>query len=465
MSLLIYFIYAFVALILITAFVNIKLSVSLYVSYLILVPYLNIPIGSINLGYNLVNTIILLSFLYYQKVKKKHLINFNFTLPFLFLFFFLLFLGLFGDLDFSIQLGMWRANFMNTVLLPFVIWNLGITDKDFHRYMIKALMISFGIAGVYALYLTSLGGMNPYTTFLSLYFGKDDFNEMYMKGGNETRILTGLSTAARIASTASHPMNWMFYIGCFLCFLFIYYLKTDKKYKFSVLSLLFVYLYIVVISGVRTGIAALLITVVYFLIMNRKFKYFMWGGIVILVLLVVVNSNDMLHQFFLSFIDIKGTSSDVAGSSVSMRLNQLQGVIDEIKHNPFTGHGYGWTDFYSVQYGSHPVMLGFESLIYSILCNSGFIGMGGWILFFILLVRLNGNFLKVRENRILMNTLIVFYVGYCIGTGDYSYQQYFAIFYSFLLSYLYQSEKYYNGRKKSKSNSILSAAIPPDSRK
>jgi hypothetical protein len=438
MSLLIYAIYVFVAMILITAFINIKLSVSLYVSYLILVPYLNIPIGSFSVGYNFVNAVILLGFLYHQKTRKKRTLNFKFTLPFLFLFISQLFLGFFGDLPFSIQLNMWRVNFMSIIFLSFVIWNLGIADKDFNKYMIISLIISFSIAGIYALFLTRLEGINPYTTFLSLYFGKEDFAERFAT--NPDRLVTTISNAPRIQSTAGHAMNWTVYTCLFIVFLFVLYIKSDKKKsRLYLLLMILLYLLILFLAGVRTGIAALVIAFVYFMLVNRKFKYIAIGGIIFITGINLILSNAELTNYFSTFFDITETKSNITGSSISMRLDQLQGAFVEIHRNPLTGHGYNWTvNYIGENLKTHPVLLAFESLVFTVLCNSGYLGMVVWIVFFTLLVRLNRQVLSSRADRMLINTLIVLYVAYSIGTGEYNYQQYFSIFYSFLLSYLYQ---------------------------
>ena len=40
-----------------------------------------------------------------------------------------------------------------------------------------------------------------------------------------------------------------------------------------------------------------------------------------------------------------------------------------------------------------------------------------------------------------MDTFIIVYAAYATGTGEYGYMPFFAVFYSFLLGYLFKNEK------------------------
>jgi len=74
--------------------------------------------------------------------------------------------------------------------------------------------------------------------------------------------------------------------------------------------------------------------------------------------------------------------NDVKGSSKDMRMEQFMYVHAMVQGSPFCGLGLGYPSYYSSRKGQHPVMLGFESIYFSVLVQSGFIGLVIWFLFF-----------------------------------------------------------------------------------
>lgn len=441
MSIIIAGVVIFALSIIVLSFIDLKLSVAVYVSYLILVPYLEINIAGLSLSYNLVNTLLFAVFLYHSLIKNNFRLNFHVITPFLFLYFSLLFISFFTNgLPWSDQFNGWRASFMQICLISFIVWNLALSYQKFLVYFKFAFIISITISGVYGLLLMKMEGLNPYTSIVSDYFGKDDialrFSEM------EGRL--DFSSASKIQSTMAHPMTWTLMLCFSIITLFVIYTRTKNEKLWFLFGLLGFNIFI---SGVRTGMAALTIGFIYFLLRNRNIKLIIITLLTIIALSVVVQSNESLSNLFASFTDVSGQKSDVSGSSIEMRLNQLQGSLNEIKGNELVGKGYGWTGFYMSLHGTHPVILAFESLIFMVLCNSGYIGLMVWILFFLLLFNVNRKILKLKTDIFLMDSYIIVYAAYATGTGEYGYMPFFALFYSFLLGYLisnHQTEKLNN---------------------
>ena len=85
------------------------------------------------------------------------------------------------------------------------------------------------------------------------------------------------------------------------------------------------------------------------------------------------------------------------------------------------------TGYYTTLHGDHPIILSFESLIYIILCNSGLIGVLLWAFLIFKIMRRNSIF--VKETKVLLNTLLFFYLAYSCITGEYGYMQLYIIFY------------------------------------
>lgn len=422
-------IFLFASLIVLFAFFNLRLSIALYVSYLILVPYLQFNVAGVSLSYNLVNTVLLLSF-FYQWRKKKKSIDFKLLLPFLFLFicsFILIFFE--WDTPSEIQFNYLRVTFMQSCIVALIIWNVSKYDLKLLEYIKWSLIISIFIACVYGIFLMNLRGLNPYTTFLSAHFGVDDVASVYEDF--ESRL--SFSTAKNIQSTMIHPMRWALNL-CFLTILLIVFSVKEKRKTYWILIALL--LFNLLISGVRTGIASLGIAGVYYLLINRSFKAIFLASIVLITLNVIVSSNEDLLNIFNSFTDVQGNKSDIKGSSIAMRLEQLEGCFEEIKNNELFGKGYGWTSYYMSIKGDHPVILAFESLVFVILCNNGIVGLFVWGLFFMLLFKVNRKILKFKKDILFLDILVLVYLSFAVGTGEYGYLSIFSIYYSVLFAYL-----------------------------
>ena len=129
--------------------------------------------------------------------------------------------------------------------------------------------------------------------------------------------------------------------------------------------------------------------------------------------------------------DINNEKGDVSGSSVEMRLNQLEGAIKEGSKNPLFGLGYDWTGYYMGLKGVHPICLYFESLIYIIICNSGVFGFFLWTYMVVKYLKINRK-MQLNEN-VLFDCLMVYYLSYSCITGEGSYMKYFLIIYVLML--------------------------------
>jgi hypothetical protein len=268
-----------------------------------------------------------------------------------------------------------------------------------------------------------MGGINPYTSFLVDYFdARQDNADLYSM--SDSRL--SMSSAGKIQATMSHPMQWILHLSLLTVIMSVYLIKTKKK-LYAVLICFMVFN--IFIAGVRTGIAALLIGFLYFCIREKKVKTILY---VVILLLVVLSFNSDLKILFNSFIALEEGS--VNGSSIAMRLEQLDGVFQEIGgYKLFVGKGYGWHNYYLLQNEFHPIILCFESLIFSVLCDSGLIGAGIWIVFFLLLFRLQRRILSTKTDIYLMDVMVIVYSGYVVGTGDYGYMLPFSIYYTFLM--------------------------------
>ena len=385
--------------------------------------------------------IVLIAFFVQQERQGIGWSKFNWRplLPFVIYFGISLFLMPFqNDVPFGYAFDSWRMQVMKCLILPFVIWNDILVDRKSLSLYRNVIIGCIVIAALYGLFLTTMPGVNPYMMVVSAVNG-EEFNLAYAAGysGAENDevfngedeiefkndlILNDGRLFGRISSVFAHPMMFGLFLGIALFFLF-----KNKKHipRWLLYIMSFVILIDVIVCGVRTVIVAMSAVIFFLLVQLRKFKYIFTFAILGIILWSITANSPSLSNYLGSIFD--DNSSDVSGSSLEMRISQLNGCFHEIQYSLLTGKGFGWTGYFLSQQEEHPTMLHFESLIFVILCNSGIIGLFLWIYISIKIIRFNN--LYKRSTAVLLHSLLVFYLTYACITGDYGYMQYFILFY------------------------------------
>ena len=105
--------------------VRFKVGLSLYLAYIILVPYMSISFGGILLQWNFINMIVLLMAIYEFKIKRTNFkIDFKPLLPFLIYFCISLIMMPFQNgVPIGIQFDTWRMQLMKYMIVSFALWN------------------------------------------------------------------------------------------------------------------------------------------------------------------------------------------------------------------------------------------------------------------------------------------------------------------------------------------------------
>ena len=167
------------------SFFRLKWGIALFLAFVMLVPIAQIPIGNYMLGINYIRLPLFLIFLTKLKLSGMKWKPFR---PFL------LYFGI-SILMMPFQFGMplsdmmyrWRTEFVDTLFVPFLIWNIMKNDNDsvllFRYTMLFCIIVSVG----YGLYLTTLDGINPYILILQRIIGSQTDLEFYYSessGGN-----------------------------------------------------------------------------------------------------------------------------------------------------------------------------------------------------------------------------------------------------------------------------------------
>ena len=433
--------------IVIMLFWRFRIGVAAYLAYIFLVPYMKITIGGLSelggftLQWNIINILTLVAFFLHRQATYNEDFEYDWRpmLPFALYFGVSLLLMPFQDgVPIGSAFSMWRVQAMKYLILPFVIWNDVRTDYNSLKLYRNVTIACIWIAVLYGLYLTTMPGINPYMITISAANG-EQFNLAYAAGNSGMGDNTDLNEDrlfGRISSVFNHPMTFGLFLGFSLFYL---YRNKENINKWLLYGLTLFIITDIIVCGVRSVFGATIIAIMFLLIQTRSFKLFFSLAAGVCLLWTLVTYIPSLNNYLGSVFD--SDSSNVGGSSLQMRLSQLDGCFQEIQNTIIEGKGYGWTGYYISHYDEHPTMLHFESLILVILCNSGIIGMILWLTFGIIIMRYNN--WSERSIATLLNSLLVFYIAYACITGEYGYMQYFILFYILMLGEdLYQDEEF-----------------------
>ncbi len=380
-------------------------------------PSIPIDIG-VHLKKNHLLMLVVLSFFFMQFIKRKR-INY---IPFMFCILYLTLSLLsipFKETKFSIQLYHIIYDGAIALLFPIAIWNVSLNENCITTYR-KVLVSCIAIVSVYGLALITSKGINPWTALFSIFDGENPafWAKYYF---DENRIF------GRISSVFYHPMHF----GAFLGFATIYivYIKNELSKKSYILIFLFLIINMIT-CGVRSVLAAIMASVLVFILLKRNFILAMKIVLFFLIIFIIVLSIPDLNTY-ISSIFSSSTGESVGGSSLEMRIDQLGGAFEEIESNPLFGKGYGWSNEYIIENENHPVLLGFESIIFVVLCNNGIIGLILFLLFGVFYC-LYVNHYVIDEDKPFFISILVFYYAYECITGEFAFH-FLMLFYSFML--------------------------------
>ena len=289
----------------------------------------------------------------------------------------------------------------------------------------SALLFSFFLIAIYGLFLTLTPGLNPYLMYIAPLFNRE-FNEAYAAGNSGIGFNFDLADDrmwGRISSVFYDSQEYVCCLGFFLLFCIFYLRHWYAKALSFVLVMSAIY-----VSGLRTGFAAIAITFIFLIVYFRKIKFALPVGLLFYTIWFVL---PLISDAFAEYIDsMTNPNTTYSGSSLEMRLSQLNGCIDIIQDSPICGNGLGWTSMYLERHSAgHPTALFFESLLFKVLCNKGFLGIIIWCVFgfyyFSTIRNIDNNRIKL-----LLSSLFVYYVSYTGITGDYGYFRDFVLFYT-----------------------------------
>ncbi|MBR1520097.1 MAG: hypothetical protein IJ635_02545 [Bacteroidaceae bacterium] len=411
--------------ILVLTFCKIKWGAAYLLAAMLLMPEIVISISGFIIKKNYVILIFFLIFFFKYKIRKHLLLDMKpFRFVSVYLFLCLLMIPLQVESNYMTQLRYFLADFVMILLLPVSFWNI-LNEYNCSLLFRRIIIVCVIIAAVYGIVLAATGILNPYTLLFASEFRDNENLELMMNyyepGGGR---LFG-----RISSVCYHPMTYAFFLGLS----FFYVLQIRNKISNFLYGLLLLLLSVnIIICGVRTLIASMLITVIFYLLMLKNFKL-MIGAILFAFFSYSIISITPLSGYIDSIVSPQDSSDEVSGSSIELRMEQFGGAIDEVKNSFLVGKGYAWDREYQEKNGDHPVLLAFESLIFIIICDNGILGFFIWGLLIYIYRSYILSKIKERKKQALFMSFICFYISFSCITGEYGYMRTFVLFYTFIL--------------------------------
>ena len=312
----------------------------------------------------------------------------------------------------------WRLDLFN-LILPIVVFSASQYDYKIGKHSLVTMVLVCIVVIVYAFVLMPLQGINPYIIELAN-INKAELLEAQF-GDQSNRLMI------KISSTFTHPMTFGAFLG--MAAVYIYSYVANKK-NVVLLCVLVGLLSCIFFCVIRTPIAALFITIAVYLLQKKNFKAFFRALMLGVIGYFIIIQFPALSETILSMTS--RSSSEVGGSFIEMRLEQLDAAFDEVRNCMVFGKGYGYNSYYWTIHGTHPRLYSFESLIFVILCNYGLVGFLIWGIMFYKIFRFSKQ-MREKSLGLFIILLLTYYISFTCITGEYGYMKYFLLFYSLLI--------------------------------
>lgn len=264
--------------------------------------------------------------------------------------------------------------------LPIIVMMSVVKSKYDVNLLVKIFLISTAICTVYSIVCFVLRIPYPYNAFLNMTFPSRNDAEMVfaeIAGGSETGRCMGTATSG----------TWDYGMVISMLFTITAVVHNFVKSKWTLLLLVLVGIDVLFTSRRSPIIAIGLFCLIFYgRSILRNSKSLLIGILTVLVLVFVIENVDffknyrhILESSMFFWDDSVAARNDVSGSSFEYRLAQLNFVIRKLEVSPLLGCGIGCMGL--VPGGSF--MNGWESMVFTILIQYGFVGAILWsVLFF-----------------------------------------------------------------------------------
>ncbi len=268
---------------------------------------------------------------------------------------------------------------------------------------------------IYAFYCYNLGS-NPYEIYVKQFLPDTQSVRLISESYAED-LRFGI--AGRQQAFFNHPITYGAVLTCIWAVMAkLFFNRTIGNVYFAAISAFIV----VNIALCASRSAYLFAMVVAFGIMIRYFfagrRYIQLAslGLFSVTALLLTDSfgaiYEALEPFIFFFDDAVQAKHGITGSSLEMRLDQFSGVFSLIQDSLLFGNGRLFILEYLTNYGGHPVLLGFESILFSIPIMYGLVGTAAYFAFFTVVFKSS-----FHPRNGFLQILFVGYMALIISTG------------------------------------------------
>jgi hypothetical protein len=304
--------------------------------------------------------------------------RFPLKIAFIITFFCLLLVGIFDErLSFVPKFIRPTRYFLNTMFICYLSF-LCLKKEEDWKQISKALFFSSIILCIYGLF-NYLVQFNHYNDLIAGFTGEVDVANRFQTSSGRSRI----------SSFTSNAIYYGFLTGIILIVFLCDYTKPKDKILSlkSFILIAFLLLVNLYLSNSRTPYFVFLAGIIIYLTfsvdkkgLKRNYTAFF---LIFLIGLTIPAVQDMLFQI----TDIFSKHQQVGGSSLEMRIEQLEGALRFFDYNIFTGNGFAYIieeigyaldgDLYDLD-----EMWGFESYAFEVLIEQGIAGIVANLVFF-----------------------------------------------------------------------------------
>lgn len=319
-----------------------------------------------------IDIIIILYFLTLYKHKGSN--KFFLKWPFLLVFFSNVISTLFADVSgLSVYTQSIRL-MIQSFLFPYILFSV-INDYYDVKLAIKSFVCVFLIMCSYGI-IEKLLGYNPIMTW--------EFSIIPNQYAID-KIYTGLTRDGQIRGQSLFPISISYGAFCIASLSFLYYLIIQKvKIVYVSRFFIFVFLLLAVFGIYCSNSKTPLVAVPFFIlpfILKNKLERIQYGILILLVFLFVIFWGSYFVNSLYSMINSDSTDFK-GGSSVQMRLMQLDISYKTFLKSPFIGNGIRYSSEVLAKTKSDEI-LGAESIWFKLLIEQGILGIVAYISIYI----------------------------------------------------------------------------------
>jgi len=395
-----------------------------------------IPLLSVGMVYMLLLIVAFLLFFLQKKRIREVAKTYPFYKPMTTVMLSMLVVTVFAE-RFGASLNVMLAFFTESFLLSLMIWITYRKPSDINSVMHGMVLIFVGLS-VYGT-ISHIVGTNPIMDYVNTSFTSDSKRLVFSYDDIER-----LGAVGRAQSIFSHPIQYGAFLVMLMCISSYLFISDSGKRKYIQLPYIMILAVGIIFTYSRAPQFMLIIIVIgYWYFQSVKSKLKMMSLFFILALaLVLMPESSFLSVFSSIFLEMTGHATDVGGSSLGMRIEQLLASYLLFQDSPIVGHGLAATRVMSESDMLPDLIRRAESIVFSQAIDAGLLGLTAYIYFYYCIFKY---FLRQKARvmetnlysiTIIAASLVLGYLAFIMVTGEINTFQLFIIIITLIARYI-----------------------------